>query len=178
MSNEPVSGATGESGESGVQRPFDPLAELGGESPCMAHLVDDECLDPSLAGRREPSGASAPVRSPVVMNVDALAAGAGPADGVVWSAPHDGDLDVNLVQLGPAGEIARHVNHEVDVLLVVERGEAVVTLDATAVSMGPGSVVLVPRGTARSIVAGGAGVAYLSVHRRRGPLTVGRRPSG
>jgi len=40
----------------------------------------------------------------------------GGADGAVWSLPHDGDLDANLVKLGPGGRIDEHRNDEVDVV--------------------------------------------------------------
>ena len=43
-------------------------------------------------------------------------------DGVVWSLPHGGDLDANLVRLGPDAAIGEHRNDEVDVLIYVQSG--------------------------------------------------------
>jgi quercetin dioxygenase-like cupin family protein len=92
--------------------------------------------------------------------------------GVVWSLPHDGDLDANLVRLGPEAEIAEHVNDELDVLLVVSAGGGELIVDSVAHVLNESTVALLPAGTRRAIRAGADGLAYLSVHRRRGPLGV------
>lgn len=62
-------------------------ADLGGDPPCWAHLVND---DPT------PSGYGYVGQ---VVAVDLGATDTRGRSGVVWSVPHGGDLDVNLVHL-------------------------------------------------------------------------------
>lgn len=97
--------------------------------------------------------------------------------GVVWKLPHDGDLDGNLVRLAAGGRIDEHVNAEVDVLMIVRAGTGELTVDGERHVLTPTTLALVPRGTSRSIAAGDAGLAYLSIHRRREGLRVGRLTS-
>jgi quercetin dioxygenase-like cupin family protein len=91
-------------------------------------------------------------------------------DGVAWSLPHGGDLDANLVRLGPAGAIGEHRNDEVDVLVVVQSGRGELVVDDEVLPLAPEHLALVPRGRRRSIRAGSEGIAYLSIHRRRDGL--------
>ncbi|MDG2111081.1 MAG: cupin domain-containing protein [Actinomycetota bacterium] len=93
--------------------------------------------------------------------------------GAVWSLPHGGDLDANLVRLEPGGAIGEHVNVEVDVLISVQAGEGLLAVDGTQHRLAADRVALVPKGVSRSIEAGPAGLTYLSVHRGRGPLDIG-----
>ena len=96
-------------------------------------------------------------------------------DGVHWALDGPGELNVSLVHLDGGHAIGSHVNDEVDVVVVVLAGEGVLTVDGTDTTLTAHVVAHVPRGTRRAIaaVAGGPGVDYLSVHRRRGPLTIG-----
>ncbi|MFV0257555.1 MAG: cupin domain-containing protein [Acidimicrobiales bacterium] len=98
--------------------------------------------------------------------------------GARWSLPHGGDLDANLVTLAPDDGIGSHVNTEVDVLMYVTAGHGDLRVDGNRHPLGPATVALVPRGTDRRIKAGPDGLTYLSVHRRRGPLAIGRPPAG
>ena len=95
------------------------------------------------------------------------------AGGAIWSLPHDGDLDANLVRLHPDQEVAEHVNSEVDVLVSVRAGTGEIVIDDRSHALTPDSLVLVPRSSARRIVAGPGGISYLSIHRARGPLSIG-----
>jgi quercetin dioxygenase-like cupin family protein len=104
----------------------------------------------------------------------ALAAARAGADGAVWSM-ETGDLDANLVRLGPDGAVAQHRNDEVDVLVVVVDGSGAVTVDDDDVALRAHVVVCIPRGTTRAIRADGGGLAYVTVHRRRAGLSIGRR---
>lgn len=113
------------------------------------------------------------VMAPV--QLDEVDAGHGPP-GVVWSAPPS-ELNVNLVVLPPGASIAAHTNAEVDVLVVVVAGEGKLTTDGIIHGLVPTGAVVVPRGVKRSVVAGPSGIRYLSVHRARGALGVGRRSS-
>ena len=129
------------------------MDDEGGEAPCLLPVFERE-----------------------VVTVD-LAAAAGAADGAgaggaVWSLPHGGDLDANLVVLHPATTIGAHVNREVDVLIVVRRGAATLTVDGEAFALRAGSLALVPHQRSRSIAAGDEGVEYLSIHRRRAGLRI------
>lgn len=135
------------------------MTDLGGESACWAHLVDE------LDTREQPDR---------VTYVD-LTQFAREGSGALWSLPHDGDLDANLVHLVGGEEIGHHVNHEVDVFVVVVDGAGELDIDERTLSLRPGVVSLIPRGTSRAIRADGAGVSYLTVHRHRGPLAIGRR---
>jgi quercetin dioxygenase-like cupin family protein len=105
----------------------------------------------------------------VASDLDATPGGGG----AVWSLPHDGDLDANLVRLAPEHGIDDHVNDEVDVLIVVREGGGELTVDGVAHALAGATLALVPRGCHRSITAGPRGIAYLTVHRRRAPLAVG-----
>jgi hypothetical protein len=45
-------------------------------------------------------------------------------------------------------------------------------VDGVAHALSESTVAMVPAGARRAIRAGGTGLAYLSIHRRRGPLGV------
>jgi mannose-6-phosphate isomerase-like protein (cupin superfamily) len=97
------------------------------------------------------------------------------ADGAVWSLPHGGDLDANLVRLGPGGAIGAHVNDDVDVLIVGIEGDGCVTIDSVQNSLRPGVVVAVPKSTTRSIHSHPGGeLKYLTVHRARAGVQIRR----
>jgi quercetin dioxygenase-like cupin family protein len=135
-------------------------ADEGGEAPCLAPLFDDTA-----------EGA--------VTDLGPLLGGAG--DGVHWTLTEPSQLNANLVRLGPGASIGEHVNGEVDVVVVVLAGAGRVVVDGRSGTLRPDVVAHLPRGTRRRIDAddGGVGLAYLTVHVRRGPLTPGRpRPPG
>jgi mannose-6-phosphate isomerase-like protein (cupin superfamily) len=106
---------------------------------------------------------------PVVVNFRTAAFGSG---GAVWSLPHGGDLDANLVCLDAGGEIGAHVNNEVDVLMFVRSGNGSVTVDGETVPLGSDHLAWIPKGARRSVTAGSDGISYLSVHRQRGGLGI------
>jgi quercetin dioxygenase-like cupin family protein len=70
-----------------------------------------------------------------------------------------------------------HVNGERDVLVVVLDGSATLTIDGEEHSLGRGEAAIITKGRKRKITACGDGVRYLSVHRRRPPLQIGRAAS-
>jgi quercetin dioxygenase-like cupin family protein len=103
----------------------------------------------------------------IVATADLLAADEG--HGPLWSATTE-DLNVNLVAF-PAGEgVPRHVNAEVDVLLLVVSGEGEVEVDGVAHRVGAGQLCLIPKGASRAIRALDGRFAYVTCHRRRGGL--------
>lgn len=96
-------------------------------------------------------------------------------DGVQWALPDPDDLNANLVRLQPGSSIAAHVNAEVDVAIVVLAGTGELVIDGVRQALAPATFALVPKATERSIVAGAEGLAYLTVHRARGPLGIKRQ---
>lgn len=137
--------------------------DLGGEAACWAHLLDD--LD---TNDREPG-----TRELAVGDLTDVADEG--SDGAVWSLPHGGDLDANIVRLERGHSIAEHVNDDVDVLIVVWRGDGRLAIDEGSVRLRAGVVTNVPRGTRRTITAGEADLVYVSVHRRRDGLAIRAR---
>ena len=96
-----------------------------------------------------------------------------PPRGAVWSiAEPERELDSNLIRLPADGVIETHVGAEVDTLIhVVRGGGALVTVDGEE-PLRPGDVALLPRRTTRGFRAGGQGLEYLTVHRRRQSLQI------
>jgi quercetin dioxygenase-like cupin family protein len=112
-----------------------------------------------------------------IMDLDAVDASG--ASGAVWSLPDSDELNANLVVLAPGDKIGRHVNDEVDVLVVVLSGRGVLVADEVVWHLQPHLTVLVPRGAARKITAALADDAaddeplrYLSIHVARGGLEI------
>ena len=103
-----------------------------------------------------------------------------PGGGAIWSLPHGGDLDANVVRVEAGGAIDEHVNDEVDVLLLVWSGSGDITVGAESIDLEPGVVVGIARGRSRAIYAGATDLVYLSVHRRRDPMGIrsGAAPGG
>jgi quercetin dioxygenase-like cupin family protein len=116
-------------------------------------------------------------RCPQVVDVAAVLTAVTPtADGgggVVWTLDDPDDLNVNVVRLAAGGAVGEHTNREVDVVLVVVGGGGDVAVDGAASAVAAPAVVHVPKGSSRSVTAGADGMAYVTVHRRRGPLTIG-----
>jgi mannose-6-phosphate isomerase-like protein (cupin superfamily) len=104
--------------------------------------------------------------------VDLLASsGTGPLWGMASA-----DLNATLLAWPPGHEVAEHVNGELDVLVIVLDGHGSAIIDGESHDLAAGSAILIPRGTRRRITADQAGLRYLSVHRRRGPLQIQTTP--
>jgi quercetin dioxygenase-like cupin family protein len=101
---------------------------------------------------------------------------AGAGTGAIWALETE-DLDVNVVAF-PAGRcVGAHVNDQADVLLVVVAGRGVAELDGRPQGLSPGVMVLIPKGTRRSVRSTADRLVYVTCHRRRPRLQpVGRRP--
>jgi quercetin dioxygenase-like cupin family protein len=82
-----------------------------------------------------------------------------------------------VISLTPTNGIERHVNPSRDVLMVVIEGTGTVTMDEQHHQIGAGQLLIIPKGTARSITALSVRFAYISCHLHRPPLmpTVGAR---
>jgi mannose-6-phosphate isomerase-like protein (cupin superfamily) len=92
-----------------------------------------------------------------------------------WAAQSD-DLNATLVVWRAGDGPPEHVNPERDVLLVVLDGSASVVVEGEESRLEPGEATIVAKGRVRRITAGPAGVRYVSVHCRRPPLQIERRP--
>ena len=113
------------------------------------------------------------MRDQRLVNLGDIAGSATGRSGVVWTLEGSGDLNANLVRFEAGGGVGEHVNDEVDVLVVGIAGSGSVSVDGEEHPLSNGVMVFVPRGASRSTRAASEGFAYLSVHRRRGPLQIG-----
>ena len=93
--------------------------------------------------------------------------------GVVWSLQESGDLNVNLVRFAEGEGVGEHANDEVDVLLLGVSGSGEVRINGGLHCLSGGTLVFIPKGAQRSTCSISADFAYLTVHRRHGPLKVG-----
>ncbi|MFG2224982.1 hypothetical protein [Streptomyces sp. NPDC048644] len=99
--------------------------------------------------------------------------------GALWRlAERDRQLDANLVRLPGSGSVAAHVEPALDVLLIVVEGAGRLGDGVTHQALEPGAVVWLPRSARRELSAGPDGLTYLTVHRRRPGLSIGRRSAG
>jgi quercetin dioxygenase-like cupin family protein len=103
------------------------------------------------------------------VDLEGVAAGRG----VVWTLRASEDLNANLARFADGGGVGEHVNDEVDVLIVGVSGSGLVGVDGEEHPVSNGLMVFVPRGARRYTLAVSDEFAYLSVHRRRGPLRIG-----
>ena len=126
-------------------------ADLGGDPPCWAHLQDESGLSVDLG------------------DIETVGRG-----GAIWSLPHGGDLDANLVHLHEGETIAEHVNDEVDVVVFVQSGSGELTIDGHRHRLRTDVLAAIPKGSARLMTAGESGITYLSVHRGRGPMGISK----
>lgn len=101
-------------------------------------------------------------------------------EGAIWTLDGSEDLNANLVcfEATEAEVIGEHVNDEVDVLFVGLRGAGTVRVEGDPHPLEAGCVVLAPKGSQRSISSETQSLAYLTVHRRRGPPRIGSKPDG
>ncbi len=90
-------------------------------------------------------------------------------NGAVWSLTSS-DLNLNVVVISADAPIQRHLNREVDVVVVAVDGQGIVTVDEDEFRLQPQQVLVVPKGSWRSIRADGRSFAYMTIHRRRAGL--------
>ncbi len=91
--------------------------------------------------------------------------------GPVWGAESE-DLNATVLVWSAGDGPPEHVNDERDVLLVVLGGSLELRVEEDIRELMEEETVIVGKGRRRKITAGGRGVRYLSVHRRRPPLQI------
>jgi mannose-6-phosphate isomerase-like protein (cupin superfamily) len=94
--------------------------------------------------------------------------GRGPA----WGTASE-DLNATLLVWREGEGQPEHVNEGRDVAFVVLTGSGTITVNGAEHALTPGTLAIVPRGAARSVVAAAEGLRCLT-HRRRGGLGIGR----
>ena len=104
-----------------------------------------------------------------VVHLTELEGGNGP----LWGLATD-DLNATLLAWDEGRGTPEHVNEHLDVVLVVVAGEGTVRVVEVDHEVRAGDALLIPKGASRRITAGRRGLRYLTVHRRRGGLTIGR----
>jgi quercetin dioxygenase-like cupin family protein len=108
-----------------------------------------------------------------------LADGAPVPAGVVWRLTESGrQLDANVLRLGADQVVETHTEPDLDVLLVVVSGTGTLEGDDGPVALATGAMLWLPRGSTRRLSAGGQGLGYLTVHRRRPGLQIKPGPPG
>ncbi len=105
------------------------------------------------------------------VNLREVVAAAG--EGAVWTLRGSEDLNANLVRFARGRGVDEHTNTEVDVIFVGVSGSGVVTIDGDEHPLSAGTLAFAPNGTRRSTMSTSEDFAYLTVHRRRGPLRIG-----
>jgi quercetin dioxygenase-like cupin family protein len=113
------------------------------------------------------------MRARELMDLNELAASAGERVGAIWTLERSEELNANLVRFDAGGGVGEHINEEVDVLFLGVAGSGSVRVDSEEHALSAGTLVFAPRGARRSTIATSDGFAYLTVHRRRGPLRIG-----
>ncbi len=103
-------------------------------------------------------------------------AAAGERVGAIWTLEQSAELNANLVRFSAGGGVDEHINEEVDVLFVGVIGSGVVEVNGHKHSLQAGTITLVPKGARRSTRSESGDFAYLTVHRRRGPLRISGLP--
>ncbi|MGC9377870.1 hypothetical protein [Streptomyces sp. MH13] len=121
----------------------------------------------------EDSGFPAPAAGPPLPRVlcdttELLPPGGDARSGALWKLAEPGrQLDANVVRVPAAGRVDTHTEPDLDVLLLVLDGEAVLLRADGESPLRPGVLTWLPHGATRAVVAGPSGVTYLTVHRRR-----------
>jgi len=106
-------------------------------------------------------------------DLEAVAASAETQEGAIWTLESSKDLNANLVRFGAGRGVEEHLNDEVDVIFVGVSGSGTVEVDSEEHFLSTGKLVFVPKGARRSTRGASEGFAYLTVHKRRGPLQIG-----
>jgi quercetin dioxygenase-like cupin family protein len=93
-------------------------------------------------------------------------AGENHAQGALWGIESH-DLDCTLVAWTKGKGVAKHTNDEVDVVMIVMEGRALVELPGKDQQLMQGQLLLIRKGTSRRIEALSDRLVYVNVHKRR-----------
>ncbi|MEU2715430.1 hypothetical protein [Streptomyces sp. NPDC007205] len=127
-----------------------------------------------------PAGRTA-AEARVLCDTRALAEAPPVAGGVLWKLAESGrQLDANVVRLAPGDRITAHTEQQLDVMVLVVAGGGLLGTGHTdePEPLAEGALVWLPHGAPRSIIAGEAGLTYVTVHQRRPGMRIGTRPDG
>jgi quercetin dioxygenase-like cupin family protein len=126
-----------------------------------------------------PDDVPAPVPRLLCDDARELAARPAAPAGVLWKLAESGrQLDANVVRLPPGGAVDPHAEPDLDVLVFVVSGDGTVDGEDGPQALTAGAVLWLPHGSRRSLAAGADGLSYLTVHRRRPGMRIGRRGPG
>ncbi|MGK4583970.1 cupin domain-containing protein [Kitasatospora sp. HPMI-4] len=97
--------------------------------------------------------------------------------GALWRLAEPGrQLDANLVRLPADGAVEEHMEPDLDVLLLVVEGSGTLYSEGRSQPLTPGALAWLPHGSRRALRASSAGLAWLTVHRRRPGMTIRSGP--
>ncbi|MEU4490483.1 hypothetical protein AB0H94_37415 [Streptomyces purpurascens] len=114
----------------------------------------------------------------VLCNTESLISDDSTPAGALWRLAESGrQLDANLIRIPPRGRIDTHTEPDLDVLLLVVAGDGTLGPAADPQALAPGTLVWLPHGSERSLVAGTSGLSYVTVHRRRPGMQIRTRSS-
>ncbi|MGW3990014.1 cupin domain-containing protein [Streptomyces sp. NPDC004830] len=112
----------------------------------------------------------------ILGNTASIAEAGAESTGALWRLAEPGrQLDANLVRIPAHGHIDAHAEPDLDVLLLVVTGGGTLGRAEQPQTLEPGTLVWLPHGSVRSLTAGENGMAYVTVHRRRPGMRIGRR---
>ncbi|HWA83695.1 MAG TPA: cupin domain-containing protein [Fimbriimonadaceae bacterium] len=98
------------------------------------------------------------------LHFDAYESGDGPGAAVGIETE---DINLTIVAWPEHFSVPPHVNTEVDVVTIVLSGIGKATVDGKEIDLRLGSVLVVPKGSERSIKSLSVDFRYVSVHKRR-----------
>jgi mannose-6-phosphate isomerase-like protein (cupin superfamily) len=79
-------------------------------------------------------------------------------------------MDVNLLYFTEGEGVDSHINHMLDVWLVVIQGTGEAVVDGDSVPLEVGTCLYITAGATRAIRAANGGLLYASAHKKRGGL--------
>lgn len=86
--------------------------------------------------------------------------------GPIWS--HGGaQMDVNILYFDNGEGVAEHINHNLDVWLIVLHGSGEAHLDGVRHPLEPGTILYIPAGHRRGFHSTGGPLVYASAHQKR-----------